>query len=228
MNYADKRGHQEILNRENFSENHIINARLPSKDSLLVESSTLHGQSNGLEYSPLPGYDCMNSNTYPMMIRLIEGSLDGIDNLQSLYNKNTTSNEDALNPIPSIASIAMKAAQEEGTKLDQKQIVTYETICSTFLLQLVNEGEDDATSIGSYFANAAASLSSNHSTDSQRDISSEHSLSSADSQRDTSSDHSLSSMNGLLSVDNTHSDFSDGSHTSSLLPQSQISSTRSD
>ena len=74
-----------------------------------------------------------------MMIRLIEDSLDGIDNLQSLYNKNTTSNDDDLNPIPTIASVAVKALQEEGTKLDEKQIVTYETICSTFLLQLVNE-----------------------------------------------------------------------------------------
>ena len=123
---------------------------MTSEDSLLVEGSTLYSQSNGLDNSQFPGYNCMNSNTYPMMIRLIEGSLDGINHVQSLYNKNTTTNEDALNPIPTIASIAVKVAQEEGTKLDQKQIVTYETICSTFLLQLVNEGEDDSTSIGTF------------------------------------------------------------------------------
>ena len=182
-------------------------------ESLFVERSTLQIQSNDFNNSPLPDYNGMNSSTYPMMIRLIEGSLDGIDNLQSLYNKNTTSNDDDLNPIPTIASVAVKALQEEGTKLDEKQIVTYETICSTFLLQLVNEGVDDSTSMGSYFANAAESLSSKYSTNSQRDISCED---------------SLSSMDCSLSINSTNSDFGDGSHSYSLLSQSQISSTRSD
>ena len=69
----------------------------------------------------------MNNNTYPMIIKLIEGSLDGMDHLQSLFDKNTTSSEDASSPIPTMVSIALKVAQEDGKKLDQK-IVTYESI----------------------------------------------------------------------------------------------------
>jgi len=194
---------------------------LTSEKSLLVEGGTLHSQSPNFDDSSLPGYDCMNNNTYPMMIKLIEGALDGMDRWQSLFDTNTASSEDALNPIPTMASIAVKVATEDGTKLDQKQIVTYESICSTFLLQLINDGEDDSTSIGSYFANAAASISSMHSTGSQQDISCETSLS---SNYDIFTNDSACSS----AFDSTNSDFSYKSHTSSLLSQSQNSSTQSD
>ena len=60
----------------------------------------------------------MNKNTYPMMIKVIEGSLDGMDHWQLLLNKNTTSSEDALTHIPTTASIAVEVAREDGTKLE--------------------------------------------------------------------------------------------------------------
>jgi len=120
-----------------------------------------------------------------------------------------------------MVSIAFKVDREDGTKLDPKPIVTYETICSTFLPELVNDGEDNSISVGGYFANTAASISSMYSTDSQHDIGCEYSLSSTDTISTNSSACSLS-------VGSTNSDFSSGSHTSSLLSQSQIASTRSD
>ena len=90
------------------------------------------------------------------MIKLIEGSLDGMDHWQLIFDKNTTPNGGDVSPIPTMASIAVKVVQEDGTKLDQNQIVTYESMCSAFILQLVNDGEDDSTYIVSYFANVAA------------------------------------------------------------------------
>ena len=220
LRYADERGHEEILNREDFPEDHFINARVTSGKSLFVEGGTLHSQSGDFDDSSLPGYNCMNHNTYPMMIKLIEESLEGMDHWQSLFDKNTTSNEEATSPIPTMASIALKVAREDGTKLDEKQIVTYESICSTFLLQLVNDGEDDSTSIGTFFANAAASISSMHSTCPKHDISCESSLSSNDDNSTTSSTCS-SSPSGTMSGSSyesrgTMSDASYESHTSSL------------
>jgi len=91
LKYTDERGHQEILNREDYPEDHFIDARMTSEKSLLVEGGTLHSQSHNFDDSSLPGYNCMNKNTYPMMIKLIEGSLDGMDRWQSLFDTNTTS-----------------------------------------------------------------------------------------------------------------------------------------
>ena len=70
-----------------------------------------------------------------------------------------------------MASMAAKVAREDGTKLDLRQIITDESIYSTFLPQLVNDGEDHSTSIGRYFENTAASNSSTDSTDSKHNFS---------------------------------------------------------
>ena len=52
---------------------------MTSEKSLLVEGGTLHSQSHNFDDPSPPGYNCMNKNTYPMMIKLIESSLDGMD-----------------------------------------------------------------------------------------------------------------------------------------------------
>ena len=55
LRYADERGHEEILNREDFPEDHFINARVTSEKSLLVEGGTLHSQSSDFDDSLLLG-----------------------------------------------------------------------------------------------------------------------------------------------------------------------------
>ena len=214
LKYTDERGHQEILNREEFSEDHFINVRITPNQSLLSEGGALYGQAHDFDDSSLPGGACMNKNTYPMMIGLIEGSMEGMDHWQSLFDKNPSSNQDASGPIPTMTYIAAKVAREEGTKLDIKQIVTYESICATFLLQLVNGGEDDSTSIRSYFKDAAAAISRINSTGSQHDNSCESLLSSNDDNSSTSSRHSLSDDSS------NSSRFSDSSLTSSCVSNS--------
>ena len=94
-----------------------------------------------------------------------------MDHWHSIFNKYAHTYDDDSSEIPTMASIAAKVAREDDTKLDLKQIITYESICSTFLPQLVNDGEDHLTSIGGYFANAAPSNSSTDSTDSTQNFS---------------------------------------------------------
>ena len=53
-----------------------------------------------------------------------------------------------------MSGIAQKAAKESGNRLDRKQMIVYETICSTFLLSLVNEGNDETKALGRYFSQA--------------------------------------------------------------------------
>ena len=145
---------------------------------LLIDDGTLHGQSQGVDDTSLLGDIRIKKNTYSMMIKLIEAFLTKMYQWNPLFNKHVTTYDDDSYDIPTVACIAVKVAQEGGKNLDLKQIITYESICSTFLLQLVTDGGDHSTTIGSYFANVAASNSSTHSTDSEHNFSC---LSSSDS-----------------------------------------------
>ena len=61
-----------------------------------------------------------------------------------------------------MASILAKAFQDDKTELDAKQLITYETICATFLLGLVNDGQDDSTTLGAYFAKLYQTMMLHH------------------------------------------------------------------
>ena len=85
------------------------------KKPLLVEGGTLHGRPQGFDNTSLPGDTSTKKNTYSMMIEFIERSLTKIDHLHSLFNKDTTTNDDDSGDIPTMASIAAKVTREDGT-----------------------------------------------------------------------------------------------------------------
>ena len=248
LNHLEERGHQEILNREVFSDENCINARVISDKPLLVEEGTTNDPSHGFDESSLPSASFTNNNTYPMMIKLIEGSLDGLHHWKSQFDYEPTPDDDISSPIPTIASIATKASREDGTELDMKQLITYETICSTFLLQLLNDGEDDSTSMGRYFANATESAphiypdsSSCDSSLSSKDESSSFSAcsfsgsstckSSSSSNEDISSYSGCSSCTKSFTSNQSQRSFmsviSCGSHNSSLVSKTSAESSSS-
>ena len=82
-------------------------------------------------------------------MELIHGSLVGSPTFQMFSHKDLNEDEhfsqDETNPT--IAGVAQTLAQQEGEVLDEKQYITYEMSCCTFLLQLVNETLDPASSV---------------------------------------------------------------------------------
>jgi len=89
----------------------------------------------------------MNGKSYSMMIKLIQDLIQGIEHWQRLFCKETGHQQEEKNAFPTMASILAKAFQDDKTELDAKQLITYETICATFLLGLVNDGQDDSTTL---------------------------------------------------------------------------------
>ena len=156
---------------------------------------------------------------YSMMIKLIKGSLTEMDHWHSIFNKDKQIYDNNSGEIPTMVSIAANIAWEDGTQLDLKQVITYESICSTFLLRLVNADENQSTSIGSYFENTAPSNSSTHAADFK------HNFSSASSSDSTNSNLSYNSDESSFV---TNSSFSDRGNQSSLASKSQDSPTKSD
>ena len=134
IRYDELRTHDEISRRAVFSDGHLINARMSSKDSLLVNQFDtdvmLSGDSPQFERHVSPVHD----NTFPMLLKLIHGSVidSGIPD-RNVDNDNISADSD-FGLFPTMSGVAEKAAKESGNRLDGKQMIVYETICATFLL----------------------------------------------------------------------------------------------
>ena len=66
------------------------------------------------------------------------------------------------NSVPSMHTFARNC----GKELDEKQLIAYEILCSTFLLQLLREGGDRSTGLGGFLS---ASLNSSEEDRATRD-----------------------------------------------------------
>ena len=89
-------------------------------------------------------------NTFRTVLELIHGSLVGSPTFQMFSHQdinemaNISQNDESY---PTIAGVAQTLARREGKVLDEKQYITYEMLCCTFLLQLVNETLDPTSSV---------------------------------------------------------------------------------
>ena len=100
---------------------------------------------------------CSNSHTnhgtpnaFRTVLELIHGSLVGSPTFQMFTHKDLNEDEHFSQEHennPTIAGVAQTLVQQEGKVLDEKQYITYEMFCCTFLLQLVNETLDPASSV---------------------------------------------------------------------------------
>jgi hypothetical protein len=102
------------------------------------------------------------------MLKLISGTLVGGVKYSDLYidsdeDEDTSSTSSFVNEsdkehgkkkkdrkIPTLPKIARKVARLEKTQLDEKQYIAYEMIACTFLLGLLNDGNDKNTKLGAY------------------------------------------------------------------------------
>ena len=98
---------------------------------------------------------------YSGLMKLIVGCIAGTFEYGSIYKDlNNNIREKALGDAssmqtpPSLVEIARKLAQQQGTKMDKKQYVTYKFICCNFLLGLVNGGRDPNSTLKSHLQQA--------------------------------------------------------------------------
>ena len=167
IRYDEKRTQNEIINNCRYNDRNFIHARLDSTKSLMV-----HGTSGDLAYNSLDGTSTNGvqltpRNAYPMMLELITEALVGSSQTSTVYdNKNDSypqpNNERST--VPTLNSILQQVEKQDGTKLDEKQIMTYRSICATFLLGLIQDGLDDKTLLGQYFTAVAAKSELTNST----------------------------------------------------------------
>ena len=152
--------HSEIINRCNFNQRHIINARLSSKKSIIQkEISTNTKNTNTSEQqhtTPQPNNTNLlqyGTKTYSSMLKLICGTLVGGISYHDVYTvhdieDNTSyTKANVTSSVPTLHGIARKIAQLEKMQLDEKQYIAYEMIACTFLLGLIHDGNDSNTTL---------------------------------------------------------------------------------
>jgi len=162
--YDEKRTQDELIDRCYYNDGNFIHARLSSQESLLTQETTA-----GFAYEPVhtsgDNVHSMNRNSYPMMLQLITESLVGSTQLsETCYSQNCNNNDtDAMedssnNKVPTMNSVLQQVEKEQGTQLDEKQLVTYRSICATFLLGLIHDGLNNETMLGQYFETLAGNI----------------------------------------------------------------------
>ena len=127
----------DIINRCPFTNDHLIDARLASTESIfkqqtLPEEQTVH---NNEDDSTSNHIQNLTKRSFPVLMKLVSTSLIGPTIYKNVY-KNIADNEDMNKEtktskgvaIPTLAGIARKIARLEGTQLDKKQYVAYEVI----------------------------------------------------------------------------------------------------
>ena len=95
--------------------------------------------------------------TDDVAIKLIRGSLKGLECYNSCFPDNAHSDPNKTRSIPTITLVANCVAEKDDAKLGEKQMIAYQTICTIFLLRLGDEGDKDSTPLEKYFAHTAIS-----------------------------------------------------------------------
>ena len=198
IRYDEKRTHDEILQCAVFSAGHLIDARMSSRDSLLVDQFDTDVMMSGDSPKFEKNFSQFHHITFPMMLKLIHGSAVNTGTVEKNVDNDSISAYSDVSSFPTISGVANTAAKESGNRLDEKQMIVYETICATFLLSLVNEGNDETTALGRYFTQALEKKQAQKNDESGDDDSS---LSDSDSNDGPLSSIYNSSLSGSDSSD---------------------------
>ena len=154
IRFDEERTQNEILQRAVFSDGHLIDARMSSQDSLLVDKFDTNVMMTGNSPELEKNRSHFHNITFPTMLKLIHGSAVNTGTVENNVDNDNISAYNDVGSFPTISGVANTAAKETGDRLDEKQMIVYETICATFLLSLVNEGHDETTALGHYFTQA--------------------------------------------------------------------------
>lgn len=168
-----QRSNHAIIARGGVSDDSVIGARISHQESLLVGGE----DANGTTATAIPQEERSASNadgdqlygartSFSQMIQIIEGTIvggnyddytrtlsdEGGEHVAADMDAHASDNifddqvEQSLN-IPTLQSVALKVAREEGTQLDRKQYIAYEILASTLLLDLLEDTKMTTTTL---------------------------------------------------------------------------------
>ena len=117
--------------KERFVPPHALLDKSIIDKSIDDESNRVNGSSN-----PSVGQNYENKS-FRTVLELIQGSIVGMSSYLDFIQFHSSDDgdiKDATKSNPTIAGIAKHLSKQDGKLLDEKQYITYEMICCTFLL----------------------------------------------------------------------------------------------
>ena len=148
----------------------LIDARLSSMESLLHSNRDCLSPNLAIDETLHSRDVSTGDRTYSSVMKLIAGSMEGYTNYDNIYSDkgNTETDSDSNKktsglPILTLVDTSRKVVRYKGTHTNEKQYVTYEVICCTFLLGLVNKSNNPNSLLSTYLKQTISS------TDNERD-----------------------------------------------------------
>ena len=160
------------MGRAPFTEGHLIDARLSSTESLLYKNRERLSPNDTIDETSHSHNVSAGDKTYSGLMKLIAGSMEGYTDYHDIYsgignteNSSDSDKETSASPVPTLIDTARKVARYEGTNMDEKQYITYEIVCCTFLLGLVNESNNTNSLLSLYLKEAISSTDNESDTE---------------------------------------------------------------
>ena len=160
------------MGRAPFTEGHLIDARLSSTESLLYSNRERLSPNDTIDETSHSHNVSAGDKTYSGLMKLIAGSMGGYTAYHDIYsgignteNSSDSDKETSASPVPTLIDTARKVARYDGTNMDEKQYITYEIVCCTFLLGLVNESNNPNSLLSSYLKEAISSTDNESDTE---------------------------------------------------------------
>jgi len=146
------------MGRASFTEGHLIDARLLPTESLLRSNRERLSPNLTIDETSHSRNVSQGDRTDSCMMQLIAGSMVGYTDYHDIYSSigNTETNSD---------SDKETSSSSVPTLVDEKQYVTYEIMCCTFLLGLVNQSNNPNSLLSLYLNQAILSTDSESDTE---------------------------------------------------------------
>ena len=153
----DEEEHLKHYGNIPISHNEIIQNCDFGDENMIPPSSGLNKSVIEYEPEPAPVTAPMDENNttergiktkpFPTVLKIMEGALVGYIKYTDFEKFTETPDQRKTTGPPTMAVVAKRLATQENKLLDEKQYMTYEIICCTFLLELLRDAQDDTTSL---------------------------------------------------------------------------------
>lgn len=158
--------HDEIIRNCNFEDSHFICPDFIDSKSAIESNNESDQSSSESRQTPFPrNATRRNFNT---LLEIFRGAAGGFATYHDYLNSSSTENEADTQSEQNItiAGVAQDLVKTHNRKLDEKQYITYEMICCSFLLAQLDETGERNSIINNYITEAlgestGSSLSSN-------------------------------------------------------------------
>ena len=136
----------EVINKNNFEEEWFVQPTSQFNNSVIEDSMETGLIDQTADNASMLNRNCRQQSrfTFATILDIIQGAIGGFMNHEDITNDQVTIEEsDEI----TIHGVAKQLASRHNKILDEKQYITYEIICCSFLLSILNDATDCNTDL---------------------------------------------------------------------------------